>query len=103
MLDVSPLHTHYGEPTMRLRLSAQRFDVETGCGRFGGIWRRQEGALQFFTDPEPPPGGACAGALVRRLATFSRLFNGRARVLIGASGELLLAGEDHWLAGRVLR
>lgn len=108
MFDGTPLQEHYSQPATRLRLSAQRFDIETGCGRLGGIWRRprppgHSGEIEVLTDPEPPPGGACAGALVRRLEAFMRLFNGRGRILVGASGELILGGEGHWLVGRVLR
>jgi heat shock protein HslJ len=104
MLGSIPLQAHYSDPTTRLRLSAQRWDIETGCGRLGGVWRREEaGALGFFTDAEPDPRGACAGALAARLQEFRRFFNGRARILLGESGELLIAGEHRWLAGRVLR
>jgi heat shock protein HslJ len=102
-LDGRPLQSRPSDPVTRLRLSAQRFDINTGCGRFGGIWRVRSGELEFLTDPEPPPEGACAGALAERLSTFSRLFNGRAQVLIGPNGELILAGEQHWLTGRVRR
>ena len=107
-LGAEPLRMRISEPETRLRLSAQRFDVETGCGRLGGIWRRQSAvpagvaALEFLTDAEPDPAGACAGALAARLGEFKRLFNGPARVLIGPSGELLIAGDRHWLGGRVL-
>jgi len=107
MLDGAPLQEHYSQPGTRLRLTAQRFDIYTGCGRLGGIWRRQgvappPAAIEFLTDPEPPPEGACAGALVARLPVFSRMLNGPARLLVGASGELIVAGEHHWLVGRVL-
>jgi heat shock protein HslJ len=109
MLDAEPLRMRMSEPETRLRLTAQRFDIDSGCGRLGGIWRRQSAvpagvsALEFLTDAEPDPEGACAGALAARLPVFKRLFNGPARVLIGASGELLVAGDRHWLGGRVLR
>ncbi|HZF93371.1 MAG TPA: META domain-containing protein [Allosphingosinicella sp.] len=104
MLGSTPLQARYSDPATRLRLSAQRWDIETGCGRLGGVWRREEaGAIGFFTDAEPDPRGACAGALAARLRDFRRLFNGRARILIGESGELLIAGEESFLAGRVVR
>ena len=107
MLDGIPLQEHYSHPATRLRLGPQRVDIETGCGRLGGIWRRPAGSpgasgIEFLTDPEPPPQGECAGALVARLPAFMRLLNGPARILIGASGELIVAGDRHWLAGRVL-
>jgi heat shock protein HslJ len=102
MLDGVPLQEHYSHPVTRLGLTARRFDVATGCGRLGGVWRPNEGAFDFFTDAGPEPAGACAGVLARRLPAFMRLFNGRARLLVGASGELLIAGEEHMLAGRVL-
>ena len=103
MLGGTPLQLHHAEPKSRLSLSADRFDVEAGCGRIGGVWRRSDGQLEFFTDAEPEPSGECAGALRRRLHDFMRLFNGPARVLIGPSGELLIAGEQQWLEGRVVR
>ncbi len=103
MLGGWPLQEHVSQPETRLRLSAERFDIATGCGRLGGVWRRRDGELEFFTDAEPEPNGACAGALASRLQDFMRMFNGPARVQIGASGELLMAGEHQWLAGRVLR
>jgi heat shock protein HslJ len=107
MLDGVPLQAHYSRPVVRLRLSAQRFDIASGCGRIGGIWRRPRGPsgpgeIELLTDAEPPPDGACAGALSSRLPAFMRLLNGQARILIGASGELILAGDRHWLVGRVL-
>jgi heat shock protein HslJ len=100
-LDGKPLQARYSDPETRLRLSAQRFDIEGACGRFGGIWRIRAGELKFLTDAEPPPTGACA--LAERLTTFSRLFNGRARTLVGPSNEFILAGEGHWLTGRIVR
>jgi|GEM_PF-997005 len=116
MFDGEPLQSHYSEPATRLRLSARRFDVETGCGRIGGIWRRPSyppgderevragpGEIELVADSEPDPAGACAASLVRRLAALRRMLNGRARILIGASGELTIAGEEHMLVGRVLR
>lgn len=30
-----------------------------------------------------------------------RMFNGPARAVVDANGDLLLAGETHWLAGRI--
>src|SRR5688500_5393044 len=63
MLGALALRNRISEPETRLRLSAQRFDIATGCGRLGGIWRRRDGALEFLTDPEPEPSRACAGAL----------------------------------------
>jgi heat shock protein HslJ len=116
MLGGEPLQAHYSEPATRLRLSARRFDIESGCGRIGGIWRRPSypegddrevragpGEIELMTDPEPDPAGACAAPLVRRLAALKRILNGRARILIGAGGELIVAGEEHMLVGRVLR
>ena len=103
MLGGAPLQLRHSEPETRLSLSADRFDIEAGCGRIGGIWRRSDGQLEFFTDAEPEPSGECAGALARRLHDFMRLFNGPARILIGASGELLIAGQHQWLAGRAAR
>lgn len=100
-LDGKPLQARPGDPGTRLRLGAQRFDIHGGCGRLGGIWRIRAGELEFLTDAEPPPEGACA--LAERLPAFSRLFNGRARTLIGPSGEFILAGEGHWLTGRLTR
>ena len=102
MLDGTPLQRRAGDPVTTLRLGARRFDIDSGCGRIGGIWRRGfAGALELLTDPERPPGGACAGALAEHLPMFSRLLNGPARILIGTNGELILAGEHHWLVGRV--
>ncbi|HEX8364221.1 MAG TPA: META domain-containing protein [Allosphingosinicella sp.] len=106
MLDGVPLQAHNSQPAARLRLSAQRFDIASGCGRIGGIWRRPRepggpGEIELLTDAEPPPAGACAGVLAGRLDALMRLLNGRARILIGASGELVVAGERHWLIGRV--
>ena len=103
MLGGAPLQLRHSEPETRLSLSADRFDIESGCSRIGGIWRRSDGQLEFFTDAEPEPSGECAGALARRLHDFMRLFNGPARILIGASGELLIAGEHQGLAGRAAR
>ena len=103
MLDGQSLRERYTDPETRLRVTAQRFDIYTGCARLGGIWRRRGPGIEFLTDPEEPPKGACGGALVERLQTFMRFMNGQARVLIGPSGELIIAGEEHWLTGRVLR
>jgi hypothetical protein len=101
MLDGEPLRTRISEPETRMRLTAQRFDIYSGCARLGGIWRGRGDSLEFLTDPEAPPEGACGGALVGRLPAFMRLSNGRFRALIGRSRELLIAGEDHWLAGQI--
>jgi heat shock protein HslJ len=98
-LDGAPLRTGSAEPALRLRLSAQRFDIEAGCGRLGGIWRRRGDALEFLTDAERRPEGACAGALSGRLSALMRLFNGPFRATVGANRELLIAGDEHWLAG----
>jgi heat shock protein HslJ len=103
MLDGKSLRERYADPETRLRLSAQRFDIDTGCGHLGGIWRRRGPGFEFLTDAEEPPKGACGGALVERLQTFMRFMNGQARILIGPSGELIIASEEHWLTGRVLR
>ena len=103
MLGGRPLQGHYSEPVTHLRLSERRFDISSGCGRFGGVWRRGEGQFEFFTDAAPEPSGNCAGALASRLREFMRQFNGPARIQIGASGEFLMASERVWLAGRVLR
>ncbi len=97
------LQNHYSEPVTRLELTPGRFQIVTGCGRIGGIWRQRRSALEFFSDAEPEPSGECAGALGRRHPEFMRMFNGPARAQIGASGELLIAGEQLWLAGRVTR
>lgn len=103
MLNGVPLQRRPGDPVTTLRLSVQRFDIDSGCGRIGGIWRRGfAGALELLTDPERPPGGACAGPLAEHLPVFSRLLNGPTRIIIGTNGELILAGEHHWLVGRVL-
>jgi heat shock protein HslJ len=100
-LNGQPLRTGPADPVLRLRLTAQRWDIYSGCGRLGGIWRRSGGDLEFLTDAEPPPEGACGGALVRHLATFQRLGNRPFRALIGRDGEVLIAGEEHRLAGRL--
>jgi hypothetical protein len=100
MIDGHPLRDHYSQPEVKLRLSAQRFDMDAGCGHFGGVWRVRQGDLHFFADAEREPQGACAGGLAKRIFEFNRLFNGRGRILIGTSGELIIAGERNWLIGR---
>jgi heat shock protein HslJ len=98
-----PFQSRAGDPATRIRLSAQRWDIETGCGRLGGVWRREEmGAVGLFTDPERDLAGPCAGPLLARIQELHRFFNGRARILVGESGELLIAGEETWLAGRAV-
>lgn len=103
MISGAALQNHYSEPLTRLEFTPGRFQVGTGCGRISGIWRQRGSTLEFFTGAEPEPPGDCAGALSRRHPEFMRMFNGPARAQIGASGELLIAGEQLWLAGRVLR
>jgi hypothetical protein len=102
-LDGRPLRERGSDRFARLRLTAQRFEVETGCGRFGGIWRVRAGEPEFHNDPAPAGGSGCAGALAEHLPLLKRLFNGRGQILIGAGGEFILAGEQHWLTGRVQR
>jgi heat shock protein HslJ len=106
LLSGRPLQERYDAPATRLRLNIRRFDIASGCGRFGGVWRRgtgPDGEFEFFTDAEPEPSGRCAGPLASRLREFMRQFNGPARIQIGASGEFLMASEQQWLAGRVVR
>ena len=103
MIGGTALQNHYSEPVTQLELSPGRFQIRTGCGRMGGIWRQRGSALEFYTDAEPEPRGECASALAQRHHEFMRMFNGPARAQIGASGELLIAGEQLWLAGRVVR
>jgi heat shock protein HslJ len=98
-----PLQKRVAEPETRLRLGPERFVVTAGCGRLSGMARRREQRIEFHTDQEPQPKGPCAGALAARLPEFMRLFNGEARLQIGASGELLIADERAWLTGRVIR
>jgi heat shock protein HslJ len=94
-----PLQVRYDDPEVRLRLSPRRWAIESGCGRFGGVWRPEEaGAFGLFTDPGPDTRSPCAARYERLL----RFFNGRARILVGESGELLIAGEETFLAGRVV-
>jgi heat shock protein HslJ len=102
-LNGQPLQERGSDPAFRLRLTGRGFDLDTGCGRLGGIWRVRAGEPEFLTHPAPDPTGACAPALAERLPLLSRLFNGRGRILVGAGGEFILAGEQHWLTGRVLR
>jgi heat shock protein HslJ len=98
-----PLQAHYSEPATHIRFSPRRWDIDSGCARFGGVWRREEaGAVGLFTDPEPDPGAGCSRLFDTRIEELKRFFNGRARILVGESGELLIAGEEQWLAGRVL-
>jgi hypothetical protein len=99
-LNGQPLRSGPADPVLRLRLTTQRWDIYSGCARLGGIWRRSGGYLEFLTDAEPPPEGACGGALVRHVRVLQRFFNGPFRALIGGEGELLIADQDHWLAGQ---
>lgn len=104
MFGAMPFQSHARDPATQHRLSAQRWDIDSGCARFGGIWRREEAnAIGLFTDPEPDPQSGCSPLFDTRLDELKRFFNGRARILIGESGQLLIAGEEQWLAGRVLR
>jgi len=102
MLDGRPLQRRASEPATILRLGAERFEIAGGC--MGGIWRRGfSGAVELLTDSDYPLAAACGGPVTEHLPIFSRLLNGPARILIGTNGELILAGEHHWLVGRVLR
>ena len=95
----APLQVRYTDPVTHLRLSDRRWEIDTGCGRLGGVWRREDaGAVGLFTDPGPDSRAPCSPAA----ETLHRFFNGRARILVGESGELLIAGEETFLAGRVL-
>jgi hypothetical protein len=96
----TPLRRLSNEPAIHLSLSGRRWDIQTGCGRLSGVWRREEaGAFGLFTDPGPDSRTPCSPAA----ENLHRFFNGRARILVGPSGELLIAGEETFLAGRVVR
>ncbi|HEY0013090.1 MAG TPA: META domain-containing protein [Allosphingosinicella sp.] len=99
MFGAQPLRVHYTDPTMHLSLTDRRWEIQTDCGRLGGVWRREEaGAFGLFTDPGPDSRTPCSAAA----ETLHRFFNGRARILVGESGELLVAGEETFLSGRVV-
>lgn len=92
------------DPESRLRLYGRdRWEMRGGCLTLGGVWRRRGGMFHFFTDPGPGGQGSCTGEHGRRSAVLMRLMNGAARIAIGPNGELLLAGDEHWLAGQVDR
>jgi heat shock protein HslJ len=99
--DGEPVRRRPADPETRFRLAQDQWELRTGCARLGGVWRREDGALAFFTDAEAPPAGACAGILAEKLFAWMRMFNGRARGVVGQSGELLIAGDEHWLTARI--
>jgi heat shock protein HslJ len=95
----TPLQRRSTDPAVHLSLTGRRWDIETACGRLTGVWRREEeGSVGLFTDPGPDSRTPCSPAA----QSLHRFFNGRARILIGQNGELLIAGEETWLAGRAL-
>jgi heat shock protein HslJ len=100
-IDGEPTQMRSTEPEVRLRLTREGWELRSGCGRIGGIWRRREGVLEFLTDSDTKADGACAGILGKRFSALSRLGNGGVRGLVGPSGELLLAGAEHWIVARM--
>jgi hypothetical protein len=52
--------------------------------------------IELFTDARADPSGP-------REVELMRLFNGPARAIVDGNGDLLLAGEAHWLSGRIQR
>jgi len=61
-----------------------------------GALRRRGKTITFFTDARPDPTGP-------RRMELMRMFNGPARMVLDGNGDLLVAGDEHWLAGRVRR
>ncbi|HEV2865063.1 MAG TPA: META domain-containing protein [Allosphingosinicella sp.] len=101
--DGEALRMRVEEPESRLRLAARRWDMRVRCIEMGGVMRREGAVLRFFTDPPPSDTPQCPeaqGALGDRLM---RLMNGEARALVGVNGELLIAGDEHWLTGQIER
>jgi len=93
-LDGEVLRMRLSDPESRLRVTPDgRWTAELKGVAASGVWRRRDGTIAFFTDPPPDRSAPFA-------VTAMRLFNGPARGVVDGNGELLIAGEAHWLAGR---
>jgi len=95
-LDGATLQKRISDPESWLRLSGNRWEAQLAGTALCGALRRRGKTITFFTDARPDPIGP-------RRMELMRMFNGPARMVLDGNGDLLVAGDEHWLAGRVRR
>lgn len=91
-----------GRQESALIVEGDGFRLDTSCGTLEGGWEQQgEGRARFVPGHRTPK--ACPAA---ERAWHERLANGLAgekRYVTGPNGEIVLAGDGHWLTGELTR
>jgi heat shock protein HslJ len=82
----------------RLGFEADRWTLETACGARSGAYRQEEGAVRL--EAGAATNRPCSPDQARRSEALARALTGRLAYVVGFNGELVLAGTEHWAAGR---